>query len=239
MNKEEFETLNPSQKQNLMLKISAAHPQFKFLNLTTFRCGGDSFETGVFDFKRSEFVFIPSDEPVLGWDDFAVLDEISAAKIKEQCEFCGSEQSLREYVAQQTSPLRRAKIPAMLAERKASEFSWFEVGADDARLKAYERDIERFLRGEYKSSSVLILSGTLKLVREEGEAIIADVARRPRPSPCPRACRWAPMRWAWPWRSRRRWSPPSYRSKRRGRGWRWPTLRRRERCGGCSGMSWA
>lgn len=158
MNKEKFETLNPSEKQNLMLKISAAHPQFKFLNLATFRCGGDSFETGVFDFEGSEFVFIPSGEPVLGWDDFAVLDEISAAKIKEQCEFCGSEQSLREYVAQQTSPLRRAEIPAMLAERRASELSWFEAGADDARLKAYERDIEQFLHGEYKSSSVLPLA---------------------------------------------------------------------------------
>lgn len=169
MNKEKFETLNPSEKQNLMLKISAAHPRFKFLNLTTFRCGGESFETGVFDCKGSEFVFIPSGEPALGWDDFAVLDEISAAKIKEQCEFCGSEQSLREYVAQQTSPLRRAKIPAMLAERKASELSWFEAGADDARLKAYERDIEQFLRGEYKNSSVLTLSGALKLVREEGK----------------------------------------------------------------------
>ena len=133
MNKEEFEMLNPSEKQNLMLKISAAHPQFKFLNLTTFRCGSDSFETGVFDFEGSEFVFIPSGEPVLGWNDFAVLDEISAAKIKEQCEFCGSEQSLREYVAQQTSPLRRAKIPAMLAERRAGELSWVEV---DAELEA-------------------------------------------------------------------------------------------------------
>lgn len=30
MNKEEFEKLNPSEKQNLMLKISAAYPQFKF-----------------------------------------------------------------------------------------------------------------------------------------------------------------------------------------------------------------
>uniref|UniRef100_UPI00261E06F5 hypothetical protein n=1 Tax=uncultured Campylobacter sp. TaxID=218934 RepID=UPI00261E06F5 len=169
MNKEEFEKLNPNEKQNLMLKISAAHPQFKFLNLTTFSCGSESFETGVFDFKGSEFVFIPSGEPVLGWDDFAVLDEISAAKIKEQCEFCGSEQSLREYVAQQTSPLRRAKISAMLVERRASELSWVEVGADDARLEAYERDIEQFLRGEYKSSSVLTLSGALKLVREEGK----------------------------------------------------------------------
>ena len=169
MDREKFKKLNPSEKQNLMLKISAAHPQFKFLNLAMFKCGGYSFETGVFDFEGSEFVFTPSDGPVLGWDDFAVLDEISAAKIKEQCEFCGSEQSLREYVAQQTSPLRRAKIPAMLAEREASELSWVEPGADDARLKAYERDIEQFLRGEYKSFSVLTLSGALKLVREEGK----------------------------------------------------------------------
>ena len=57
----------------------------------------------------------------------------------------------------------------MLAERRASELSWVEVSAEDERLKAYERDIEQFLRGEYKSSSVLTLNGALKLVREEGK----------------------------------------------------------------------
>ena len=47
MNKVEFQKLNSNEKQDAMLKISAAYPQFKFLNLSKFTCGEHSFETGV------------------------------------------------------------------------------------------------------------------------------------------------------------------------------------------------
>ena len=152
-----------------MLKISAAYPQFKFLNLSKFACGEHSFETGIFDFEGSEFIFIPGDEPELGWDDFAVLDENSAKEIKEQCDFCPEDQSLREFVAKQTSPLRRVKIPAMLAERKPAELSWYEVDLSDERLKIYAKEIEDFSRGKDKDISEMTVCGALKLVREDGK----------------------------------------------------------------------
>ena len=169
MNRAEFQKLNSNEKQDAMLKISAAYPQFKFLNLSKFTCGEHSFETGIFDFEGSEFVFIPGDEPELGWDDFAVLDEISAKEIKEQCDYCPEDQSLREFVAEQTSPLRRTKIPAMLAERKPAELSWYEVDLSDERLKIYANEIEDFSRGKDKDISEMTVCGAIKLVREDGK----------------------------------------------------------------------
>ena len=117
MNEAEFKKLNSNEKQDAMLKISA-YPQFKFINLSKFTCGEHNFETSIFDFEGSA-----GDEPELSWDDFAVLDEILAKEIKERCDFCPEDQSLLEFVAKQTSPLRRAKIPAMLAERKPAELA--------------------------------------------------------------------------------------------------------------------
>ena len=164
MNRAEFQKLNSNEKQDAMLKISAAYPQFKFLNLSKFACGEHSFETGIFVFEGSEFVFIPGDEPELGWDDFAVLDENSAKEIKEQCDSCHEDQSLREFVAKQTSPLRRVKIPAILAERKPAELSWYEADLSDERLKIYANEIENFSRGKDKDISEMTVCGALKLV---------------------------------------------------------------------------
>ena len=59
MNRAEFQKLNSNEKHDAMLNISAAYPQFKFLNLSKFACGEHSFETGIFDFEGSEFVFYP------------------------------------------------------------------------------------------------------------------------------------------------------------------------------------
>lgn len=53
--------------------------------------------------------------------------KIPAKDIKEQCDSCPGGSKPARPVAKQTSPLRRVKIPAMLAERKPAELSWYEV----------------------------------------------------------------------------------------------------------------
>lgn len=65
----QYNKLNKSEKKNLLLQKLASLTDFTFDRIETFSAFGQSTETGIFKYKDgSEFVVVPGDIAILGWD---------------------------------------------------------------------------------------------------------------------------------------------------------------------------
>lgn len=88
--------------------------------MDTFARYGHRLETGVFGYGNREFVFIPGDKVILGWENR--IDRVNAptrAELEKGLESIGrSLEEAPELMRQQMSPLRQVTIGPMLVERR-------------------------------------------------------------------------------------------------------------------------
>ena len=83
-------------------------------------------ETAVFVVEGEEFVYIPADEAMIGWDPDTPTPQSFLDLLAHECDIMGQE-DLDEELRQSLSPRRPAQCREMLVERYMSEV-WWEKG---------------------------------------------------------------------------------------------------------------
>lgn len=141
--------LNAAEKQSVLRDLLPGG--FTFQRIETFERYGQRLETAVFSFEGSEFVFVPGDEITLGWDGWDG-DGASAARAALKADLIISDEPLdraEKRLCGVTTPIRKAIIRPMLAERNPRYVGWTEMTIEEAenselaeRLKAFRKNTD-------------------------------------------------------------------------------------------------
>ncbi|CAD6107342.1 hypothetical protein VSP53_21915 [Escherichia coli] len=131
----QYNKLNKDEKKILLLQKLAHLTDFTFDRIETFSAFGQSTETGVFKYKDgNEFVVVPGDTVILGWDaSLNNMDGPTKQEFEEMLEPEGLD--LNNYLTDSCTPVRKVTISPMLVERNVhAEPSWKEVSLTDPRI---------------------------------------------------------------------------------------------------------
>lgn len=119
------------------------HLQFK--GLQTFSRWGQSCTTGVFEKDGREFVFVPGNTIIVGWEQFAEgLDEDNLAELNyvfEEYEYKGTPE---DFIREDMAPVRQVTISPMLVGRELEEIGWEPISFQDPRLLEHPDWLEDF-----------------------------------------------------------------------------------------------
>lgn len=148
-----WQALTTTEKESKLREL--ALPQgFSLLRMDTFARYGQQLETGVFRYDNREFVFIPGDTVMLGWDNgIDRMDALTRSDLEKGLEGIGWKlEDAPEWIQQQMSPLRQVTIGPMLVEHFVQSVSWEEATdeelAEDEELQA---DLATFLKSTYNA----------------------------------------------------------------------------------------
>lgn len=112
-----YDNLSVSEKDALLQRI-AKHYGITIKEQITFSRWGKETYSAVFLHLGSEFVFVPGDNIVLGWDEcIDNINEYTIQGINDMFDELGEEMSINDYLYNHIMTLRRAKINPMLVER--------------------------------------------------------------------------------------------------------------------------
>ncbi len=109
-----YDSLNKTDKE-LLLKDKLSHfTDFRFIRMETFSAFGQTTETGIFEYKDGcEFVVVPGDTVMLGWD--ASLNNMDGLTKQEFEEMLGPEGvDLNNYLTDSCTPVRKVTILVIL-----------------------------------------------------------------------------------------------------------------------------
>ena len=135
LSRPQFNQMDTTEKQALMESL-AAHYDMTFLGLHTFDRWGQSCITGIFEKDGREFVFVPGDTVILGWEQFAAgLNQESREELEYLFREWEMERDPTELIGESMAPVRRAAIGPMLVGRELEEINWEPVKLDDPRLR--------------------------------------------------------------------------------------------------------
>ncbi|HEB1252876.1 TPA: hypothetical protein RY369_001298 [Escherichia albertii] len=170
----QYNKLNKSEKKNLLLQKLASLTDFTFDRIETFSAFGQSTETGIFKYKDgSEFVVVPGDIAILGWD--ASLNDMDDQTKQEFEEMFEPEKlNLNNYLTDSCTPVRKVIISPMLVERNVhAKLSWKEVPLTDSRITENHM-LQEFLSDYMKKTNPGIheLNDTLKLQYKDERLLV-------------------------------------------------------------------
>ena len=130
----QFNQMDTTEKQALMESL-AAHYDMTFLGLHTFDRWDQSCTTGIFEKDGREFVFVPGDTVILGWEHFSVgLNQESREELEYLFREWEMERDPAELIGESMTPVRQVTIGPMLVGRELEEINWEPVKMDDPRL---------------------------------------------------------------------------------------------------------
>ena len=160
----QFNQMETTEKQALMERLAARY-DMTFLGLHTFDRWGQSCTTGIFRKDSREFVFVPGDAVILGWEQFAVgLNQESQEELEYLFQEWEIEQNPAEFIRESMAPVRQTVISPMLVGRELEEINWEPVKLDDPRLRSdWLEDFRQFALTDRDS---LTLAGRARFERD-------------------------------------------------------------------------
>ena len=128
----------PEEKKKEILKNLAKKYNMEILRFETFSKYSKSTFTAVFKYRESEFVFIPGDIVILGYEGFPKnLSNESLEQLKYFSE--NPNEFLEEYIKNNFSKIREVTIKPMLVERKLQIVGWRKSNLEE--LKDYDIEL--------------------------------------------------------------------------------------------------
>ncbi len=167
----QFTQLSQVEREQMLASITAEHSKFSLLRFESFEQYGMRTDTAIFAYGGKEFVFVPGDTVVLGWDSFIQgMDEKTSTEMKEVLSECGID-DVNTFLKESMSPVRTATISPMLVECELNEIGWRSVPVDSTELERFKKEIDKFHQQTYASSTI---HKTLRLSRIDNR-ITADL----------------------------------------------------------------
>ena len=131
----QFDRLSPEEKRPIMERLAAQY-RLDFVRMEHFGRWGQHCTTGIFKKDGREFVFVPGDTVILGWEQFAAgLNQESREELEYLFREWEMERDPTELIGESMAPVRRAAIGPMLVGRELEEINWEPVKLDDPRLR--------------------------------------------------------------------------------------------------------
>ena len=131
----QFDRLSPEEKRPIMERLAAQY-RLDFVRMEHFDRWGQRCTTGIFKKDSREFVFVPGDTVILGWEQFAAgLNQESREELEYLFREWEMERDPTELIGESMAPVRRAAIGPMLVGRELEEINWEPVKLDDPRLR--------------------------------------------------------------------------------------------------------
>ena len=117
----QFDTLKLSDKLWLMQTLATRY-NLTFKELYAFSRWGQSCTTGLFEKGGREFVFVPGDTVILGWESFVQgMDKANQEELADIFAEIEYEGSVEEFLRQGMTPVRQVTIGPMFVGRKLEE----------------------------------------------------------------------------------------------------------------------
>ena len=131
-------TVLPEEKKKGILENLAKKYNMEVLRFETFTKYSKSTFTAIFKYKESEFVFVPGDKVVLGYEGYPKnLSNESLEQLKYFSE--NPNEFLEEYIKNNFSKIREVTIKPMLVERKLQIVGWRKSNLEE--LKDYDIEL--------------------------------------------------------------------------------------------------
>ena len=131
-------TVLPEEKKKEILENLAKKYNMEVLRFETFTKYSKSTFTAIFKYKESEFVFVPGDKVVLGYEGYPKnLSNESLEQLKYFLE--NPNEFLEEYIKNNFSKIREVTIKPMLVERKLQIVGWRKSNLEE--LKDYDIEL--------------------------------------------------------------------------------------------------
>lgn len=161
----QFNQMSTPEKLTWMEKLAARY-DMTFQGLCTFERWGQNCTTGVFRKKGQDFVFVPGDTVVLGWEQFAIgLNQESQEELNYLFQEWEFERVPEELIGENMAPVRQRKIGPMLVGRELKEIGWEPVELNDPRL--LPNWIEEFHKFTLTGRDSLTIVGCARFERED------------------------------------------------------------------------
>lgn len=172
--RENFQRLLVSERETILKDLANKKPGFQFKRLERFERFGQATNTAIYEFENSEFVFVPGDTVILGWDSFEVgMDSATREELMESLEEYGVT-NLEDFLKENMSEVRTVDIGPMLVERNLNDIGWVRIdfeSIDSLKDESVKKAIDEVKSGKCKQ---YIINEELRL-RKNNDEIIADV----------------------------------------------------------------
>ena len=130
----QFDTLKLSDKLWLMQTLATRY-NLTFKELYAFSRWRQSCTTGLFEKGGREFVFVPGDTVILGWEGFVQgMDKANQEELADMFAEIEYEGTAEEFLRQGMTPVRQVTIGPMFVGRKLEEIGWESVPMNDPRI---------------------------------------------------------------------------------------------------------
>lgn len=161
----QFDTLKLSDKLWLMQTLATRY-HLTFKELYAFSRWGQSCTTGLFEKDGREFVFIPGDTVILGWESFVQgMDKANQEELADIFAEIEYEGSVEEFLRQGMTPVRQVTIGPMFVGRKLEEIGWESVPMNDPRITAHPEWLENLQRWAGQNSQSFEIHETVRFER--------------------------------------------------------------------------
>lgn len=161
----QFDKLKLSDKLSLM-QILATRYNLTFKELYAFSRWGQSCTTGLFEKGGREFVFVPGDTVILGWESFVQgMDKANQEELADIFTEIEYEGTAEEFFRQGMTPVRQVTIGPMFVGRKLEEIGWESVPMNDPRITARPDWLENLQKLDSKDGRSVEINQTVRFKR--------------------------------------------------------------------------
>ncbi|GGF86800.1 hypothetical protein GCM10010912_35100 [Paenibacillus albidus] len=109
---------DPLSRKELLLSLEGYKGHdFKLKTVQTFNSNQKEFTTGIYELGGEEYLFVPGNRVVLGWDEANPVEEAVLAALQYEMDIAGIPMQAQEYLKEVCSPIREVEISPMLVER--------------------------------------------------------------------------------------------------------------------------
>ena len=161
----QFDTLKLSDKLWLMQTLATRY-HLTFKELYAFSRWGQSCTTGLFEKGGREFVFVPGDTVILGWESFVQgMDKANQEELADIFTEIEYEGTAEEFLRQSMTPVRQVTIGPMFVGRKLEEIGWESVPMNDPRITAHPDWLENLQKLDSKDGRSVEINQTVRFKR--------------------------------------------------------------------------
>lgn len=161
----QFDTLKLADKLWLMQTLATRY-HLTFKELYAFSRWGQSCTTGLFEKGGREFVFVPGDTVILGWESFVQgMDKANQEELADIFAEIEYEGSAEEFLRQGMTPVRQVTIAPMFVGRKLEEIGWESVPMNDPRITAHPDWLENLQKWAGQNSQSFEIHETVRFER--------------------------------------------------------------------------
>ena len=148
------------------MQTLATRYHLTFKELYAFSRWGQSCTTGLFEKGGREFVFVPGDTVILGWESFVQgMDKANQEELADIFAEIEYEGSAEEFLRQGMTPVRQVTIAPMFVGRKLEEIGWESVLMNDPRITAHPDWLENLQKWAGQNSQSFEIHETVRFER--------------------------------------------------------------------------